>query len=734
MKKAFFIFALIWADLLMADSTGFTEFAGHIFDAADKSAIEGVVVAIPSKGINTKTDINGHFHFINLPRDTFMVFFTKKGYVKEKRLVDLFKKEMRNVTINLFPITYNMPTVYVTDKIYGNKFDEIHEFTGTVEDADMVKQLGATIAATLSNEVGVSMRSMGPAPARPVIRGLGGDRIAMSEDGLNIVDLSAASSDHAVTVDPSTVDKIEILRGPKTLLNTTTTIGGVVNIIRGDVPLTLADKVSATALLYGETVNHGYNGALTMKIPMWKFGIKADGSYRKTGNLYSPGRIIDNTEIENYNYSFGAGFIEDDYSFGAGINEFSSDYGIPGGFVGAHPKGVNISMLKRLMQAKGLFHLKKNVFDVVEVDFGRTYYSHKEFESNGSLGAEYIFKNYATRVNVNHKKTEKFVDGSFGVSFFNRNLELGGYVFTPPTNTLNFSPYLYESIKLGKHYLELGLRYSYTNITPEREDSSNIGLIRQRIFNTVSASVSLMHEITESIFAGVNVSRSTRAPSAGELFSLGPHLAAYSYEVGNPNLEQETGYGTELFTFFRFEDLTASLTGFYNYMNYYIISVNTGLENVQQLLPIYAYRGVSAILYGFEFSLKADLMYNFVVKTNVSYTSAENSESKMPLPFIPPLKGNLTLEYKPLRGLVLAINSDFAADQNRVGDFEEPTAGYVVFNMSAFYSFPVGNCLNTISLSFYNITNQIYRNHLSRIKLVFPESGRNLKLTYKLNI
>jgi iron complex outermembrane receptor protein len=734
MKKAFFIFAFIWGNLLMADSAAFTEFAGHIFDAADKSPIEGVLVEIPSRDIYTKTDINGHFHFIDLPRDTFTVFFSKKGYVKQRRLVDLSKKEMRRISLNLFPITYNMPTVYVTDKIYGNKFDEIHEFTGAVEDADLVKQLGTTIASTLSNEVGVSMRTMGPAPARPVIRGLGGDRIAMSEDGLNIVDLSASSSDHAVTVDPSTVDKIEILRGPKTLLNTTTTIGGVVNIIRGDVPLTLPDKVNATALLYGETVNNGYSGALTLKAPIYKFGIKADGSYRKTGNMYSPEGVINNTEIENYNYSLGAGFIEEDYSFGAGLNEFSSEYGIPGGFVGAHPNGVNISMLKRLVQAKGLFHLKKNVFDVMEVDFGRTYYNHKEFESNGSLGAEYIFKNYAARVNVNHKKTEKFLDGSFGVSFFNRELELGGYVFTPPTNTLNISPYVYESIKLGNHYLELGLRYSYTNITPDKEDSTKIGWIRQRLFNTVSASISLMHEINDNIYAGVNVSRSTRAPSAEELFSLGPHLAAYSYEVGNPNLEQETGYGSEIFTFLRFDDLTTSLTGFYNYMDYYIISVNTGLENVQQLLPIYAYRGVPAILYGFEFSLKADLMRNFFFKTNLSYTSAENTETGTPLPFIPPLKGNIAFEYRPLQGLVLSINSDFAADQNRVGEFEEPTAGYIVFNMSAFYSFPIGECLNSISLSFDNMTNQIYRNHLSRIKSVFPEPGRNLRFTYKLNI
>ena len=734
MRRLIVFLIFFYVRLLFAGSTGFTEFSGVIFDANDNTPIENVKIFILAKKLSSTTDKNGHFHFVNLPRDTFTVIFSAKGYITEKRLINLANKEARKIRLRMFPKVYNMPSIVVTDKIYGNKFDEIHEFTGAVDNSELVQDLGNTIASTLSNEVGVSMRSMGPAPARPVIRGLGGDRIAMSEDGINIVDLSATSPDHAVTVDPSTVERIEILRGPKTLLNTTTTIGGVVNVIREDVPLKLSKKTEMSALLYGETVNKGYNGSLRLKIPVWKFGINAEGSYRRTGNLYTPEGVIENTEIENHNYSLGGGFIEDDYSIGAGINEFSSNYGIPGGFVGAHPKGVNISMLKRLLQAKGLFHIKNKIFDVLEMDFGRTYYNHKEFESNGSIGAEYIFKNYAGRINVNHAAGKTFREGSFGISTFNRKMELGGYVFTPPTNTFNIAAFGYESIQIGNHYIELGLRYSYNNITPDKEDSTKIGLIRQRIFNTLSASVSVMHKINDNIYAGINLSRSTRAPSAMELFSLGPHLAAYSYEVGNPNLEEEQGWGSELFTFIKYDGFTTSLTGFYNYMNYYIIAQNTGKENIQQLLPIYAYKGVPAILCGFELTVKTDISHKFEISGNASYTAAENTETNKPLPFIPPFKGNLELTYKPFQGLTFTAGTDFAAAQNRLGDFEEPTDGYIIFNLSGFYAFQTGIVMHSITLSFENIFNQIYRNHLSRIKSVFPEPGRNFKLTYKMNI
>lgn len=734
MKKIILQIIFFLAFIYLAESNNITEFSGRILDASDNSPIFKAKIEIRRIGLSVLTDKNGHFHFINLPKDTFTVFFSAKGYIKEKRLINLANQELRNIRLRLFPKVYNMPSIVVTDKIYGNKFDEIHEFTGSVANNDLVKDLGNTIASTLSNEVGISMRSMGPAPARPVIRGLDGPRIAMAEDGLNIVDLSSTSPDHAVTVDPSTVDRIEILRGPKTLLNTSTTIGGVVNIIRNDIPLKLPAKPEASLLLYGETVNKGYNGAGKFNIPIGKFCINTNGSYRKTGNLYSPLGVIDNTEIKNYNYSVGAGYIENDYSIGVGMNEFSSIYGIPGGFVGSHPHGVNISMFKKLMQAKGLFHIKDKIFDVVEIDFGRTYYNHKEYESNGSIGAEYIFKNYSGRINVNHKQGKTFREGSFGMSINNQAMELGGYVFTPPTNSINFAAFGYESIQLGNHSIELGLRYSYAGITPNKEDSTKIGLIRQRIFNTISASASIMHKINDNIYAGINLSRSTRAPSAAELFSLGPHLAAYSYEVGNPNLREESGYGSEIFTFLKYDGFTTSLTGFFNYMDYYIISRNTGKINIQQLLPIYASTGVPAKMYGFEFSFHLDLSNKFSIKANSSYTSASNADNNQPLPFIPPFKGNLELNYKPIQGLVISAGTDFAAAQNRTGEFEEPTDGYVIFNSSVFYSFQTGSVLHSITLSFDNIFNQIYRNHLSRIKSVFPEPGRNFKLTYKMNV
>ncbi len=710
------------------------ELTGYIFDAALNTPLQDVQIQVGNTNIKTYTDANGHFHFINLPNDTFTIVITKKGYISEKRLIDLKKNKFRKISLKLFPLAYNMPAVIVTDKIYGNKFDELHEFTGTVEDAELVKELGATIASTLGNEVGISMRTMGPAPARPVIRGLGGNRIAMAEDGLNIVDLSATSSDHAVTIDPSTVERIEILRGPKTLLNTTTTIGGVVNIIRNDIPLKSFSKLSGSALLYGETVNSGYNGALSLEIPIWKFGFKGNASYRKAANLYTPEGIIANTQIENFTFSAGTGFIEEDYSVGIGINQFGSDYGIPGGFVGAHPNGVNISMLKRLIQGKALFHFRDKIFDVVEADFGRTYYKHTEFESNGSIGAEYLFRNYAARINVNHKKGKIFREGSFGITLNKQNIEYGGYVFTAPTDNFSLAPYIYESIKLGKHYLEFGIRYSYTKITPEQDDSSKIGLIRQRIFNTFSASLSVMHEVQKDFFLGVNLSRTTRTPTANELFSLGPHLASYSFDIGNPNLDEESGYGSELFAFLRKDKMTASITGFFNYMNYYIITQNTGLENVQQLLPIYAYSGVPAILYGFEMSYRQIIVKQLLLNTILSYTAAQNTETEKALPFIPPLKGSINIDYKPLQELTVTVTGDFAAAQHRLGDFEEPTDGYFVLNLSALYSFPVGNTLSSIALSFDNIFNTIYRNHLSRIKSVYPEPGRNLRLTYKLNI
>jgi iron complex outermembrane receptor protein len=230
---------------------------------------------------------------------------------------------------------------------------------------------------------------------------------------------------------------------------------------------------------------------------------------------------------------------------------------------------------------------------------------------------------------------------------------------------------------------------------------------------------------------GANLSRSSRIPTIEELFTEGPHLAAYSYETGNPNLGIETGIGSEIFIYHRWNNFYFNLNLFYNDLNSYIIPRNSGETNFQTLLPIYRTDDVGAKLYGGEFQLEWKFIENFNLNISASHTKGSLKNTGNPLPQIPPLKGRFEIIYSK-ETFSVGLSADFADKQNRLDEFEKETAGYAVLNSYFSYSFSTSIFVHSLSLNVDNIFNNEYRNHLSRVKLIMPEAGRNIRLSYKL--
>jgi iron complex outermembrane receptor protein len=221
-------------------------------------------------------------------------------------------------------------------------------------------------------------------------------------------------------------------------------------------------------------------------------------------------------------------------------------------------------------------------------------------------------------------------------------------------------------------------------------------------------------------------------PTIEELYSEGPHLAAYSYEVGNPDLQAEYGYGTEFFLYHRFPKLYVNLNLFRNDMRAFIIPRNTGEINYATFLPIYATTAVGALFYGAELQVEWEALDHLHLNASVSHTTGSFKDDGAPLPQIPPMKGRVGMIWKEASWQA-GLQAEFATRQDRVDAFEEETAGYVVFGGFAQYSFTTGLQVHNVSLTAENVLDQIYRNHLSRVKVILPESGRNVRLTYKLH-
>lgn len=705
---------------------------GVVLDGDTHEPVDRAVIRIEGLGQVTLADSAGRFHLRDAPEGDYVLRISRIGYRALSQRISVHEGRNLNLYLHLFPLPIQMSPLVVAVEHPNTELDELFEQTGVIEGRDLQRDMGQTLAAVLKNETSLAIRSMGPAPARPVIRGFSGDRVVITEDGAAVADLSATAPDHAVAVDPFTIERIEVLRGPRLLLRGSSTVGGVVNVIRNELPETLPEALTGSSGLFGESANRGGQAAVTAEAPLAPFALRLEGSGRRAGDLHTPGGRLDNSDLTTTNWSAGLSFPGEWGFAGASLREFRSDYGIPGGFVGSHPKGVDIEMFKRRATGRVRRDFGPGFLESLEAEFSRTYYHHTEYESNGSVGAEFLVHNYQGRMELKHGPLGWFDSGVAGAEFNHRDFEVGGYVFTPNSTSDVGSVFIYESKTLRDWDFQFGARAGRETVSPaaEKPDAA-IGWIRRRVFNTFSVSGTALRRVRGPLHAGVNLSRTSRAPGIEELFSSGPHLAAYSYETGNPELKTERGYGAEVFAFWKSPRLFANVTLFRDDFAYFLSTRPTGEINYQQLLPVYHADGRGALVSGVECEIDWKVRGPFSFRNTLGYTRGKFSDSGGPLPMIPPFKSRGELRWS--RGdLVAGVSVEAAARQSRVDRFEDPTAGYAIMDLFVQYTLERGKTSHSFSLNVDNVFDREYRNHLSRVKSVMPEAGRNLRIMHRM--
>lgn len=727
---------MVLVQALSAQSPGLR---GVVLDAlSGQPVLDAYVFLQPSERIaaspkSTRVKEDGFFHFGNLPAGSYVLRVTRAGYRPLMISISLPATEERDVIVYLTEIVYETQPVVITGTHRHSRLQHPDELTSVIRGKHLDREMGLTLAATLKNEAALAMRSMGPAPARPVIRGLGGDRVFIGEDGNKTTDLSATSPDHAVTIDPFTAERIEVLRGPRLLTKTPTSIGGMVNVVKHEIPLDMHDNVLGMFGLYGESANNGYLTSLSAEAPMNPFLFRGEFSERSTDDLRTPEGRLANSHSQTTNYALGGSFIGNAGMAGVSFRRFLLDYGVPGGFVGAHPKGVNIELERRQNNLRSQWSLPGKYLRDITLNGGHSYYRHKEFEASGRIGSEFRIITVQGGVQLSHTAVGIVDEGLFGVNAEYRDVAMGGYVFTSPSTSINISPWVYEAFHIGNVNVEAALRYNFDRITPVRENpDARIGAILRREFHTWSASMSLLYPLTDIVQAGFTLSKSSRVPTIEELFSEGPHLAAYSYEVGNPSLGDEAGVGMEFVLLHRFPGLSFTMSLFRNSMQSFIIPRNTGEINYATFLPIYQTDGVAALMYGGEVQANWTPLRFLIFEVAAGYTHGQFSDTREALPHIPPFKGRIGITYK-LGAWMAGLSVDGATRQERVDVHEEATAGYAVFNAHVQYSLVAGMQVHNLSVNVDNIFNKAYRNHLSRVKSILPEAGFNIRATYKLH-
>ncbi len=733
---------------LQAQDTAVTV-SGRVVVAGSDTPLPAANIRIVELHRDARAHEDGTFVFSAVPSGTYELVVQRIGYRAVRQPLVVGRSAV-TVTVRMVEAPIQLAASVVTGQISERGSVDAITATSVLSDAKLDRRLDGTLGATVAGTPGVAVTSMGPATARPVLRGMSGDRVLILEDGLRPGDLSSTSMDHAVAMDPLTATKVEVVRGPMSLLYGSSALGGVVNLIRQEVPSTLAEHLHGSVSVQATSANGGVTAGGFGEAPLLGLTVRGEASGRVAGDMRTPVGALVNTDVQSVNGSVGASLVRDWGYTGVSYRFFQNDYGLPGGFVGAHPGGVDITMTRHMVRSETDWHPQDGRFESVKASLSFTDYAHSELTNSGNVSTRFEQLMSVGELQVRHKPVGPFTSGAFGLRAQYRDITTAGALRTPSTSDWSAAGFVIEEAELGKLRLQAGARYDLARFTPLESASVTVDGVAipaaPRTFGALSASLGALYKFDNGLRLGASASQSYRTPDFNELYSDGPHLAAYSYDVGNPRIRRETGRGAELFGRVERERVRVEVAAFMNRMDGYIFPRNTGELGRQGERWKFQYSNEDATLVGAEGELEWTLAQHVVLDGSVSYVRGDlrGPRDTVPgingapdvlessfLPLMPPLHGRVGARHETARWSY-GGGLRWAAAQDRLGDFETVTDAYATADLFVGWRLLLGGRLHSVTVKVDNLLDAEIRDHLSRTKTIIPEMGRNISLLYRV--
>jgi len=617
---------------------------------------------------------------------------------------------------------------------------------------ELERRIEPTIGETLAFEPGVSSTFFGRASSRPIIRGLGGSRVRTMVDGIASFDASSESPDHAVAAEPLTLHRIEVIRGPATLLYGSSAVGGVVNMITERIPRSVPSRgYDFDAMAYWGSNADDRAGRGSIDLGRGNLALHADGFARAADDYEIPGHVeskqlrtldaasggvhepstgkVPNSDLDAHGASVGAAYLADAWSLGASGTFFDTNYGIPGGHSHAADEedahaDARIDLEQVRVDVRAELDRDLLIFDSSELTWSWGDYLHKELEG-GAVGTRFETDGWEGRLEFD-QKSWKVLDGATGLQVARNTFDaIGEEAFVPRSTTYNVGLFAVEEIDLGSWgcegwLIEIGGRYEHQGIDA-RGDSNYSG-------DTFSTSGGVRWAFAEGWQVGLLGYRNQRHPVATELYSYGPHLATGAFQIGDAGLDAETALGTEFSIRRQGDRVAIGVNAYYTAYDDFIFLAPTGAE--MDGLPVYRYGQRDAEFYGIEGELHITLWehsgYSLGVRS-VFDAVRGRFRSGGDLPRMPPMtvKSGLELQSELFN---FGIDVRWAAKQNQTAAFELPTNSYVLLN----FDLEVRPLKDHPEISFFararNLTDEEARISTSFLKDVAPLPGRDFRL------
>jgi iron complex outermembrane receptor protein len=619
-----------------------------------------------------------------------------------------------------------------------------------------------TLGETLAREPGMASSGFGPNAGRPVVRGQDGDRIRLMHNGTGSVDASALSFDHATTIEPLVLDRIEVLRGPAALRFGSTAIGGVINGIDTRIPTAPITTPGGRAEVRAGGADAQRAAVGVLEGGSGAFALRADAFTRATSDLRIPGdarsmrrRMLDaigapnrmqpqdrlpNTWSLSEGGSLGGSAIWDRGHLGLAVGTLRSRYGTPA------EEGVEIGLHKETVDLGGEWRDLNGPVHMLRLRVNHSDYEHQEKQrDSGSIDTTFRNRGSEARLEAVHAPLGVW-KGLVGLQSSGSDFAaIGQESYVPRTRSRGNALFAVEETSRGPWRIVIGVRGEQTDVGSAGagvDGPTRFGEARERRFAAVSTAATVERQLGGGLTATAVAAQAQRAPSYYELYADGPHAATGAYEIGEPLAAKERSRSFEAGLRWGGGDgeryaVTAYRTRFRNYLDLAPTGrlrtpldevVNAG--SVDEVLPEFAYRQVPALFEGAEAQARWRLAQGpsgiVYVDGSLDFVRAQRSDTSEPLPRIPPLRATLALSWQ--RGpLTLRSSLTRASSQTRVAANELPTDGYTLLDAWATWRLrQAGGTAWELFLRGTNLTDAEVRNHASLLKDIAPSGGRSV--------
>ena len=703
--------------------------AGRALDSAGVP-LAGVRVRLVELGRTRVTAADGGWRFSAVPSGRYTLSLSSVGRAPATRTVAV-PGDGRALDVVLRPVRVQLAAVQVTASTAATRTQDSPQPVAVLEGAELRVGQGAALGETLEQVPGVRSLSMTTGIGKPVIRGMTHYRVVTLDNGQRS-ETQAWGHDHSPNVETATAERVEVIKGPASVLYGSDALGGVVNVIAPPVPDAL-DGASFVRGRVGTVYSHnvrGRDGTLSIEGASGGFGARAALTARASGDMRTPVGLLSNTQNRaaasegamGYRGAWGA--VTARY---AGRDErieiFDDPIASPGytGFqrIGTHRGAVEATLplgRARLQASAGYEQNLRREFasaDATRPDLGL------------------FVRNWSGLVHLHHGPIGPF-SGTLGVSgMASRFANRGSETLIPGSDSRTAALYAFEQAEFGRWRTTFGARLDHRTLATAAD--TGIGVPAQRLgFSAVTGSVGVLYRLTEPVALVANVARGFRAPAAPDLWANGFHEGTRAFERGNPDLHVETSLNTEAGVRINASTVTAELTGFVNQVADYIYlrPFGTGGAVFDSLQVVQG----DARLVGVEARASYRPLTFLTLQLSGDWVRGDNLTARVPLTFIPPLRliGGVRVEreraWRGLQGLYLTASAEHDARQSRLDPRDVAPPGYTLAALGAGFVRLLPRGPVTVDVTLRNLLDVRHRSFMSRYKEFADGPGRALVL------